>query len=35
MWRRGPQQEPTPEVEQEIVQEVRKMRAERQLRGES
>ena len=35
MWQRGPQEELTPEIEQEIVQEVRKVRAERRLRGAS
>ena len=33
MWQRGPQEELTPETEQEIVEEVRKVRAERRLRG--
>ena len=28
MWRRGPKEELTPEIEQEIVEEVRKVRAE-------
>lgn len=38
MWRRGPQEELTPEIEQEITQEVRKVRkvrAERRLRAAS
>ncbi len=35
MWLRGPQAELTPEIEQEIVQEVRKVRAERRLRAAS
>jgi hypothetical protein len=35
MWQRGPQEELTPEIEQEIVQEVRKARAERGLRRTS
>ena len=35
MWQRGPQQELTPEIEQQIVQEVRKVRAELRLRGAS
>ncbi len=35
MWQRGPQEELTPEIEQEIVEEVRKARAERRLRGAS
>lgn len=35
MWQRGPQQELTPEIEQEIVQQVRKVRAERRQRGAS
>ncbi len=35
MWRRRPQEELTPEIEQAIVQEVRKVRAERRLRGAS
>jgi hypothetical protein len=35
-WQRAPQEELTPEIEQEIVQEVRKARAERRrLRGTS
>ena len=33
MWQRGPQEALTPEIEQEIVDEVRKARAERRLRG--
>ena len=33
MWRRTPQDELTPEIEQEIVDEVRKVRAERRIRG--
>ena len=33
MWQRGPQEKLTPEVEQEIVQEVRKVRAQARLRG--
>ena len=35
IWRRGPQEELTPEIEQEIVQQVRKVRAERRLSGAS
>ena len=35
MWRRAPQEELTPETEQEITQEVRKVRAERRLRAAS
>jgi FKBP-type peptidyl-prolyl cis-trans isomerase (trigger factor) len=35
VWRRGPQDELTREIEQEIVQEVRKVRAERRLRAAS
>jgi hypothetical protein len=35
MWQRGPQDELTPEIEQEIVEEVRKVRAEARLRGAS
>jgi len=35
MWQRGPQEELTPEVEQEIVEEARKLRAERRMRGAS
>jgi hypothetical protein len=35
MWQRGPQEELTPEVEQEIVEQVRQVRAERRLRGAS
>ena len=35
IWQRVPQQELTPEIEQEIVAEVRKLRAERHLRGAS
>jgi hypothetical protein len=35
MWQRGPQDDLTPEIEQEIVQEVRKVRAEARLRGAS
>ena len=35
MWQRVPQEELTPEIEQEIVEEVRKVRAERQMRGAS
>ena len=34
-WQRMPQEELTPEIEQEIVEEVRKVRAERSLRGAS
>lgn len=33
LWRRTPQEELTPEIEQEIVEEVRKVRAERRWRG--
>lgn len=35
MWRRGPQEDLTHQTEQEIVQEVRKARAERRLRAAS
>ena len=35
MWQRASQEELTPEIEQEIVEEVRKVRAERRLRGAS
>ena len=35
MWQRGPQVELTPEMEQEIVEEVRRVRAERRPREES
>jgi hypothetical protein len=35
MWQHGPQDQLTPEIEQEIVEEVRKIRAERRLRGAS
>ena len=35
MWQRMPQEELTPEIEQEIVEEVRKARAEQRLRGAS
>ena len=35
MWQRGPQEELTPEIEQEIVKDVRKARAERRKRGAS
>ena len=35
MWQRGPQEELTPEIEQEIVDEVHKVRAELRLRGAS
>ena len=35
MSQRGPREELTPEIEQEIVEEVRKVRAERRLRGAS
>ena len=35
MWQRAPQEDLTPEIEQEIVEEVRKVRAERRLRGAS
>ena len=34
-WQRGPLEELTPEIEQEIVDEVRKVRAERRMRGAS
>lgn len=34
MWQRGPREELTPEIEQEIVQEVRKVRARARLSGE-
>ena len=33
MWQRGPKEELTPEIEQEIVQEVRKVRSQARLRG--
>jgi uncharacterized protein HemY len=33
MWQRGPQEELTPKIEQEIVQEVIKVRAQARLRG--
>ncbi len=33
MWQRGPQEELAPEIEQEIVDEVRELRAQRRLRG--
>lgn len=35
MWQRGPQEELTAEVEQEIVQQVREARAEQRRRGAS
>ena len=35
MWRRMQLEELTPEIEQEIVEEVRKVRVERRLRGAS
>ena len=35
MWQRMPQDELTPEIEQEIVEEVRKVRAEQRMRGAS
>lgn len=35
MWQHGPKEELTPEIEQEIVQEVRKVQAERRLRWAS
>jgi post-segregation antitoxin (ccd killing protein) len=35
MWQRMPQEELTPEIEKEIVEEVRRVRAERRLRGAS
>ena len=35
MWERMPREELTPEIEQEIVEEVRKVRAERRNRGSS
>lgn len=35
MWERAPTEELTPEIEQEIVQEVRAARAERRRRGAS
>ena len=35
MWQRGPHEELAPDAEQEIVEEVRKVRAERRLRGAS
>ena len=35
MWRHGPQDELTAEIEQEIVQQVHRVRAQQQLRGAS
>ncbi len=35
MWRRGPQEELAPEIEQEIVEAVRKVRAQARLHGAS
>ena len=35
LWQRLPAEELTPELEQEIVEEVRKVRAERRQRGAS
>lgn len=35
MWQRGPQEELTPEIEQQIVEEVRKVRAQARLHGAS
>ncbi len=35
MWQRGPQAELTPEIEQEIVEEVRQVRAQARRRGTS
>ena len=35
MWQRGPQEDLTPEIEQQIVEEVHKARAERGARGSS
>ena len=35
MWQRAPQENLTPKIDQEIVEEVRKVRAERRLRGAS
>lgn len=35
IWQRGPQEKLTPEIEREIVEEVRKARAERHMRGAS
>ena len=35
LWQRLPEEELTPELEQEIVEEVRKVRAERRQRGAS
>lgn len=35
LWQRTPQEELTPEIEQEIVEEVRKARAEQRLREAS
>lgn len=35
MWQRGPQETLTPEIEQEIVDEVCLMRTERRMRGAS
>ncbi len=35
MWQRGPREELTPEIEQEIVKQVRKLRADARLHGAS
>ncbi len=35
MWQRAPREELTPEIEQEIVEEVREVRAGRRMRGAS
>lgn len=35
LWQRGPTDELTPQIEQDIVDEVRKLRAERRQRGAS
>ena len=35
IWQRGPHEELTPEIEQEIVEEVRKVRGEMRRRGAS
>ena len=35
MWQRGPQEELTPEIEQETVEEVRQVRAQARRRGGS
>jgi hypothetical protein len=35
MWQRGPQEKLTPEIERQIVEQVRKVRAQARLRGAS